>query len=367
MCVFLAHSIVFFKTSWGDPGLGLFIKDAGYYGVIFFYVLSGFLITYLLLIEKESTGRIAVRDFYIRRALRIWPLYYLIVLLSFFVFPVLRGEGLTLVMRSKAPLALYLCFLPNVAILSGFYLDTLSPTYTIGYEEQFYLFWPLIISRWGKRPAWVLTGLFVLPLLLHYIHLAIVRHEIPVEGGMAHVVRGVLTFIDYSNMAAFIAGAMAAVAYLRGGERLSRVAGRTVWIWALGLAVAALMFFRFPGGWGYGQGVSLLFALLILCLVYRPQVKGISVLLVRGGKWSYGLYIYHPALYILVAWLIDRWHWSFDGHPVLTYLLFLSLTFACTLAAASLSYRFFERRFLTKKERFRMGRPRIRRNGETPR
>jgi peptidoglycan/LPS O-acetylase OafA/YrhL len=367
MCVFLAHSVVFFKTSWGDPGLGLFIKDAGYYGVIFFYVLSGFLITYLLLIEKESTGRIAVRDFYIRRALRIWPLYYLIVLLSFFVFPVLRGEGLTLVMRSKAPLALYLCFLPNVAVLSGFYLDTLFPTYTIGYEEQFYLFWPLIISRWGKRPAWVLAGLFVLPLLLHCIHLAIVRHEIPVEGGIAHVVRGVLTFIDYSNMAAFIAGAMAAVAYLRGGERLSRVAGRTVWIWALGLAVAALMFFRFPGGWGYGQGVSLLFALLILCLVYRPEVKGVSVLLVRGGKWSYGIYIYHPALYILVAWMINRWHWSFDGHPVQTYLLFLAMTFACTLVAASLSYRFFESRFLRKKERFRIGRPRIRRNGEIPR
>ena len=55
------------------------------------------------------------------------------------------GEGLHLAAESKVPLVLYLCFLPNVAVVGGFYLDTLFPTYTIGYEEQFYLIWPLLL------------------------------------------------------------------------------------------------------------------------------------------------------------------------------------------------------------------------------
>jgi peptidoglycan/LPS O-acetylase OafA/YrhL len=355
LCVLLAHSSVFYKESWGNPGLGRFIQDAGYYGVIFFYVLSGFLITYLLLIEKEKTGSIGVRNFYIRRALRIWPLYYLIVLLSFFIFPALRGEGLNFAVRWKVQLVLYLCFLPNVAVLGGFYLDTLFPTYTIGYEEQFYLVWPWILSRCGKRLISLLAGLLILPLLLQFIHLAIVTHEIPLRGAAAKAVRRVLTFVEYSNMSAFIAGAMAAVVYLKGSERMSRITGRAIWVWVLGLAIAALMLFKYPAGWGYCQLLSLLYALLILCLVHRPGVKGVWALLVRGGKWSYGIYIYHPVLFILVAWMIDRWHWSFDGHPLLTYLLFLTVTFVCTLAVASLSYRFFEKRFLLWKGRFRTG------------
>ena len=63
------------------------IFHAGGLGVYFFFVLSGFLITYLLLVEKAKTGTVAVKKFYWRRVLRIWPLYYLIVILGFFVIP----------------------------------------------------------------------------------------------------------------------------------------------------------------------------------------------------------------------------------------------------------------------------------------
>ena len=63
------------------------IFELGSLGVIFFFVLSGFLITYLLLKEKSVTQTVAVKKFYLRRILRIWPLYYLIVLLGFLVLP----------------------------------------------------------------------------------------------------------------------------------------------------------------------------------------------------------------------------------------------------------------------------------------
>jgi peptidoglycan/LPS O-acetylase OafA/YrhL len=56
-------------------------------GVTLFFALSGFLITYLLLVEQKELGKINIRAFYIRRILRIWPLYYLIIFLAFFIFP----------------------------------------------------------------------------------------------------------------------------------------------------------------------------------------------------------------------------------------------------------------------------------------
>ena len=71
------------------PQLSYFVSNLGNHGVHLFFVLSGFLITYLLFVEQERFGKINVKDFYIRRVLRIWPLYYLIVFLSFFIVPLL--------------------------------------------------------------------------------------------------------------------------------------------------------------------------------------------------------------------------------------------------------------------------------------
>jgi peptidoglycan/LPS O-acetylase OafA/YrhL len=71
---------------WGTDGvLGAFIDALGHKAVSLFFVLSGFLITYLLLAEVAKTGTVSLRKFYIRRILRIWPLYYIIVLSAIFV------------------------------------------------------------------------------------------------------------------------------------------------------------------------------------------------------------------------------------------------------------------------------------------
>lgn len=68
-----------------DPYLLVKNPDSGQLGVILFFALSGFLITYLLLMEEAKTKTVSVKDFYIRRVLRIWPLYYFLILLVFFV------------------------------------------------------------------------------------------------------------------------------------------------------------------------------------------------------------------------------------------------------------------------------------------
>ena len=77
------QGIIAGKFSWYQP----FIAEAGPLGVTFFFVLSGFLITYLLFAEKKEKGDIKIRAFYARRVFRIWPLYYLIFVLGFFILP----------------------------------------------------------------------------------------------------------------------------------------------------------------------------------------------------------------------------------------------------------------------------------------
>jgi peptidoglycan/LPS O-acetylase OafA/YrhL len=371
VCVFLAHSVVFFKLPGVDLSSGRFIEDAGYFGVIFFYTLSGFLITYLLLKEKENTGTIAIKDFYVRRALRIWPLYYFIVLLSFFVFPnLIPGHPAGGIGHWKIPFLLYLLFLPNIVLFGGFYLATCFHTYTIGFEEQFYLFWPLLLRKAERRLWYVLVALFVVPLVLDLLRVGIVGDG-TVAAGMAGGVSGtagksagtalglagdVLTFISLSNLPAFVAGAAAAVVYRGNRAALPALIGRRICGYVLGGAVLGLMYFTEPGGPGYVNVLSVIFAALILHLVQSETRWGrIGSLLAMGGRISYGIYIYHVAVLVFVSFCMAKVPVGWLGSAFLAYVVYLVVSFVLLWVTAALSYRYFEQFFLRKKRRFEPG------------
>lgn len=131
------------------------IFNLGKVGVVLFFVLSGFLITCLLLQEKEARSRINIKEFYIKRILRIWPLYYLITVLAIFVLPYIGvfnvpELGLDYIREGFLPkILLYLLFLPNLAITTFGALPGASQLWSIGVEEQFYLVWPHIFKS-GK-------------------------------------------------------------------------------------------------------------------------------------------------------------------------------------------------------------------------
>lgn len=119
----------------------------GNLGVNFFFVLSGFLITFLLIREKEHTGKIHVGHFYMRRILRIWPLFYLCVFIGFVVFPhvaYLIGMG----GQEHARPIWYLTFLNNFDVIQTGHPNSLvlGILWSIAIEEQFYLTWPLLLS-----------------------------------------------------------------------------------------------------------------------------------------------------------------------------------------------------------------------------
>jgi len=358
MCVVLAHSAVFFQNAFGkDIRFGSIIINAGYYGVVFFYVLSGFLITYLLETEKINTGSIAVRNFYMRRVLRIWPLYYLIIVISFLLLYlwnsvfVLGGSS-----SSLLPMLLYFLFLPNIVPACGFYLATCFHTYTIGYEEQFYLIWPIVLKRIKYNLLSSLTVLFFLPLALELFHLYLNAHIPGRKGPFIFGIRAVLTFIDYSNMAAFIAGAIGALLFIRGKGKLLRMTGMQAFPYFLMALLLWLMYAGNPKLPGYVNIVSLLFTLLILtCVQSTFPVNRIGRLLALGGKISYGIYIYHPLVLILVSLGLKSANLSLPGSPLFTYLLYVGLSIAVVLLIASCSYKFFEQPFLRMKTGFKAG------------
>src|SRR5690606_7246013 len=118
--------------------------------VILFFVLSGFLITYLLLAENHQFGTINIRHFYVRRILRIWPLYYLIVIVSLFILPqsdffYVPGDSEAVQTHFWPKAILFLAFLPNIPYALYDHVPFANQSWSIGVEEQYYLIWPAVI------------------------------------------------------------------------------------------------------------------------------------------------------------------------------------------------------------------------------
>ncbi len=132
-----------------------FFSKIGSLGVTLFFVLSGFLITYLLLAEKSTYGTINIKKFYLRRVLRIWPLYYLILIIGLFIlskvaFFVLPGAPKSLQEHYHLQILLFL-ILPNISQVAFTFVPYVAQTWSIGVEEQFYFIWPIILKHFKNH------------------------------------------------------------------------------------------------------------------------------------------------------------------------------------------------------------------------
>ena len=125
------------------------LRENGGFGVQLFFILSGYLIATLLLREEARYGRISLRAFWIRRILRIWPLYYLVIAIGFGLIPAIEGQIMTQGYRSLLRIHLipFLAFLGNWSMALVTPLpDWLSILWSVCVEEQFYLIVPLLMA-----------------------------------------------------------------------------------------------------------------------------------------------------------------------------------------------------------------------------
>ena len=338
----------YLRASWGLQSGHAFapVANLGTHGVTLFFCLSGFLITSLLSVEQARTGRIDIRRFYLRRALRIWPLYFLTIAIGLVVAPALlpnlgfRDVGELLHTHYPWLLAF---MLPNLAIVRYGSLLGLSVLWSVGVEEQFYAVWPWVVRRFHR----LLPRLVAAALLLAPVVRCCLAAALPPEAESGSM-RPLLALARLFPVESLAAGALLALALQRG--KLWPRAGAT--IVAAGVTLLCLLWLWFAAPYHplFHLGSALLWSALLAVVVSRGALRGrAGALLQRIGEVSYGVYLYHTFV-IAAVLLLLRQTGLHDGllHHVVTYLL----VFGATFALSSGSYRWFETPFLRLKERF---------------
>jgi len=313
---------------WPDMQQPSPILTRGFLGVDFFFVLSGYLITTLLVREEDRHGRFSVRGFYWRRILRILPVYFLIVTALGVYYIFVKGE-----VGYLAQWPYYYLFLAN--FLTD-HIPMLPPTWSLSVEEQFYMIWPLLLLVLPRR--WMLPVLAV----LIAINLAAVTGALA-PFGIVPVDLGVLRFEMFTTTyAPILMGSALALLlhHARSFDVIARLLGRRVMPLVLFAALAVLIDLMPPqlAGWP-NLVLHLTMTACLASLVVREDHVLRPVMTLRPVAWigtiSYGIYLYHLiALHIATV---------IAGPPDASSLpLLLFLYVGLTLAISGLSFRYFE-------------------------
>lgn len=320
------------------------LKHLGALGVSLFFVLSGFLITFLLLEEKSKNGQINIKFFYLRRILRIWPLYFLIVILSIFILPHIKWfdiPNFSLDLDSNFEfikvIVLFLFFLTNI-LISIKLVPFATQTWSIGTEEQFYLIWPLIINRTEK-----LEKLFILIIFFYNLLNVVIRNSIFSEIKYFSLFQNYISLIQLDSLAF---GALGACLLFKKSKILSRIINNFSFFFFLLLLIIGVIFYSHII---YFRSIftAICFVVIILNLVRNEMLTNVleNKFFFKMGEISYGLYMYHQiiiAMCINVLLKYDKFNNS---------LLYI-FTFAITILISILSYKFLEKPFIQKKKHY---------------
>jgi peptidoglycan/LPS O-acetylase OafA/YrhL len=337
----------------------------GYMGVVFFFVLSGFLITYLLIAEREESGTVQIRKFYLRRILRIWPLYLLLVLLGFFVLPYI--EWFRLIPQEDQfynhfilNFICYVLMVPNLAfsiVMEG--APNIGHLWSVGVEEQFYLFWPLILA-WSRRPLKAITIFIALWLLVKIGFLFLQKKVMGVPDldpdlmlfSWWESIKRLLGTMKFECMA--LGGVGAWLYYHRRVPVLKVCYSRVVEI--LSYTSIVPIIYLLPKSMFSVLHILLSIPFLLIILnvatnedaIFKFRWKRFNVL----GKISYGIYMYH-FLSIMFCFNLLNYFLEFPKNLLWWHsLLLYALSIGTTIGLSYVSYAYFEKAFLMRKKRY---------------
>lgn len=330
-------AVLWHHTAAGTGGIA--VSDHGFLGVDMFFVLSGFLIVTGLLRERERNGSVSLRHFYLRRTLRILPIYYLVLAAVLFFVTVVRPSS-----DMRAP---FLHELPwHAAYLSNWIRSStlLAIAWSLAAEEQFYLLWPPVEARF---PRWSVALVLLVIALNQLVNFQVLDGFLASAFGLQHAEYAILQV----TFTPICLGVLLAHVLHRpaGFECVGAVLAHRFAPW---LVLAALLAACSVGGDLSGLPrlvIQLVMVLLLGTCVLRAELPVARSLanapLRRVGVISYGMYLYHPiALHASVAGLAALGSTS----PLL---LFLACT-ALTIAIAEASFRWIESPLARWKRRF---------------
>jgi peptidoglycan/LPS O-acetylase OafA/YrhL len=305
------------------------------YGVTIFFTLSGFLITFLLVKEKEET-KLKIKEFYIRRILRIWPLYYL-----YFAICIITMLFYGLFVNGYSVL-FYIFLAANVPFILGGTLPFLAHYWSLGVEEQFYLFFPQIAKFSNKRLFNISIAIILILIFLKFIFWLLDRKY------NFHIPYLAISVTRFHTM---LIGVVGAIFYYNRNTRFISISTHKViqiisWTVVLLLALNKFHIASVIDG----DIVSVITVFLIMGQITKRNniINLENSVFDFIGKISYGIYVIHPILIFYFSKLLG--HFNSDNWT--NYLLVYTVITATTILTAYLSYEFYEKRFLKLKLKY---------------
>jgi peptidoglycan/LPS O-acetylase OafA/YrhL len=301
------------------------------YGVSIFFVLSGFLITYLLQVEKEY-GEISVKKFYLRRILRIWPLYYLYLLIVIFTL-IIYGFNINL-----KSLFFYVFYAANIPFILGSSIPFLAHYWSLGVEEQFYLFWPWL----NKKVNSLLFPIFVIFLTL--LGIKIILH-------LFYPNTIIESIINVTRFHCMIIGAMGAILFKQNNPLFIKIINHKLiqigsWIIVFFVAINKFHVASFIDN----EIISFVALFLIIgqIKVANRIINLDSTIFNFLGKISYGIYVIHPIL----IFYFSKSMMHLDIYLPFKYFFVYFSILIMTIIISHICYKYFEKYFLDLKHKF---------------
>ena len=308
--------------------------DLGGFGVTIFFSLSGFLITYLLLQEKKRTNNINIAFFYLRRIFRIWPLYYVYLIIG---ISILFWQNYNF----DATVIYYFLLTANIPFILGCGLPHVSHLWSVSVEEQFYLFWPWLIKKF-KSPFKVFLILwlffFAMRLLFRILEMKY-NYSIPYIA------------LQVNRFDCMIIGALGAVMFYQN--------------WSLFLHFAKNKFIQLLS-WSPLLLLSInkfhifsiidheLISICVVIIIINISTNKSSIIKLDNkifhflGTISYGIYVWHPLVILFLSKKLITKNLTSLQNEVLTYFTVLALS----IIIAWVSYNYLEKPFLRIKEKY---------------
>lgn len=332
----------------------------GFNAVSFFFVLSGFLITYLLLKEQKQTHKISIRHFYIRRILRIWPLYFLLVFIGTLVVPYLihiTGYNYQMPYTFGQVWFYFLFFMPfMVNILFGHHF--IEPLWSIGVEELFYMFWAPFSKYTQKHYLLFIFAVIFIKVVLSVLCLTVWKDN--------RVLCGCVSMLQFEAMAI---GALGAYWVFNKKEEISGnfLFSKPSQILILAIIIAKLGFNNFlatnpttMGVYNSIFNVPVFSAIILYCLflwlvlnlslntkrLFSLENKTMDTL----GDISYGIYMYHMLIIFALIFIGKSFLLGFNIYA--GSLIYYPIITSAVIIVAYLSKKLMEDKFLNLKRLF---------------
>lgn len=344
--VFVSHTLTNLHFDSLPIEFLIHVLSFGYLGVPFFFTLSSFLITKQLLDEKEQRSTIGLLRFYKNRILRIWPLYFLIILIGFCIIPAI------MYLLQLKPIALpalkpFLLFYVNYYVIQhgANFTIALLVLWSISIEEQFYFIWAPSIKSLPTKHFPLFIG------SLYLVSVGYTIYQISHQANPHNLAIDSICIVQY-----FCSGAAVAFIVSKRNSLYNKLIKIHKWIWlSLYLLLPVLTFFT----------EVYLIKTIILCLFYflllfnqtneANAVFNFSKFrfINHLGKISYGLYMYHALAFLASTFLYLEIQKHLSFSETSAKLIVMAITFLSTLIIAQISFKFFETPFLKLKENYK--------------